>query len=268
MENAIVQFLTDIFRIGDVRQGLTEAYGDNAAETIVSIVADAIVTGEIHTSSPRATPDVELYGETLEVAEDEYEPPVDMPVKKKKKGPSVEERENPYEEPLVLSEEEESEPLPEAPKPVVKPKKKTKVTKPMDTIVEEIAIEKPVRKKKPTSNNPLDKMTIVQLKERCKQLGIKPVGNKQSLLNKIKEFEDPREGQSSAGHHESEGSEIEIVQDEQNLYVHPASGLVFDPNAKVAVAWKDPEGNVLPLTGEHIELCVEYGFEYRNCFED
>ncbi|CAL8235344.1 unnamed protein product [Boreogadus saida] len=251
----MIKAVKRLFAIEEIVDCMDEAFGSSSGQIVCDILTDYVTrhqaqgeeTAEVPTSAPvvKAT--------AAKVA----------PVTKPKKAPAKKSKK--ADAPPVVSDDGEEVVAVEKPKRKAKAPAKAKVAVvDVEEYVDEDGDEAP-SDITPITEVALDKMTILMLKDKCKEFSIRPVGNKQSLIDKIKahlavvedEEEDPEEGPSH------DADDIEIVQDENNLYIHQSTGLIFDPNARVAVAWKDEDANILPLTREHIELCSQYGFEYR-----
>lgn len=122
--------------------------------------------------------------------------------------------------------------------------------------------------------NDMKKPELVSL---CKVEGFKSSGNKQTLIdniiNKIKEDVkittkpkkkmSPGTKQTIIDKLKKEAPAVVIRRNEHGNYEHSETGFLFDPVQKLVIGKQSPDGTVIDISKDDIELCKKYNFNYN-----
>lgn len=136
------------------------------------------------------------------------------------------------------------------------------------------------------NTNELSKLTLVQLKEICKQQKLKVSGKKLELIKRLLETNNllpeneiiiqntplqklkPQKRKSKSAKMKMVYKFLQeeynhlIVRNQYAHYIHNETKLVFNPDTKYAIGKEDENGNILPLTSQDIENCFLFNFRF------
>lgn len=115
----------------------------------------------------------------------------------------------------------------------------------------------------------LTKKTNGDLKQMCRERGLKVVGNKKMLIERLLGKEQPTHTKKDKKPKPSvllkqinDAGKIHISRDDDGDYIDTQTGLVFDEITKKVIASKKDRVKK-PLSEQDIEICTERGLEYE-----
>jgi hypothetical protein len=128
------------------------------------------------------------------------------------------------------------------------------------------------------SSSELNKLTVKELKEFCKNYNLPVKGTKPELIARIDEYNEKKKNKNTSSSSSSSSipqvtnnvvkkliekqPTLHVMRNKYGNFIHEDTGLVLDPKTQKVYGRQLPDGRVINLTLDDINICHKYKFQY------